>query len=454
MMGQQTMKVKRTLLLPTAVVAVLTASLLALGTMAKPAEAAFPGDNGKITFTSDRDGNSEVYVMNQDDSGTPTNLTNEAASDHSPTVSPDGTKIAFATARHGDNEIYVMNADGSGTPTRLTNSLQHDVDPAFSPDGSKIAFRSSRDGNEEVYVMSAKDEDNDGNGDSPTNLTNNPAFDAHPAFSPDGTKIAFTSARDGNLEVHSVNSDGTGTPVNLTNNSSAVDSEPNFSPDGTKIAFTTSRHGGPDVYVMKAADGSGQSRLTNTPAIDEQPAFSPDGTKIAFTSKRDGNKEIYSMSAEYADNDANGDNPTRLTNNSSAADDFPDWGSGLLADTTPPTVKGLVATNRSSTGVPLRKTNFKATFSEKMDTTILNKSTFKLFKCPTTTSTKCTTQVTNVTVTPSADGLSATLNPFGKSSTLLAKNTRYKAVVTTGAEDLAGNSLGTIKVSYFKTGSS
>ena len=124
------------------------------------------------------------------------------------------------------------------------------------------------------------------------------------------------------------------------------------------------------------------------------------------------------------------------------------------ADTTPPTVKGLVATNRTSAGVPGRKTNFKATFSEKMDTDTLTKSTFKLFKCPSTTSTNCTTQVTRATVTPSADGLSATLNPFGKTASLLAKNTRYKAVLTTGVKDLAGNKLGTQEVSYFKTGSS
>jgi hypothetical protein len=132
-------------------------------------------------------------------------------------------------------------------------------------------------------------------------------------------------------------------------------------------------------------------------------------------------------------------------------------------DTAPPKVNTLAATNRTSSGVPLRKTNFKATFSEKMDTNTLNESTYKLYKCPTTTSTNCTTQITNVTVTPSADGLSATLNPFGStSSTLLAKNTRYKVVVTTGAKDEAGNALdqnsstagNQPKVAYFKTGSS
>lgn len=124
-------------------------------------------------------------------------------------------------------------------------------------------------------------------------------------------------------------------------------------------------------------------------------------------------------------------------------------------DTTKPTVQSLVATDLSG-NVPLRKTSFKATFSEKMKTSTLSTTTFKLYKCSSTTSTTCTTQIaaTDAPVTPSTDGLSATLNPYGTTSTLLAKNTRYKVVVTTGAQDLAGNALAQEKSSYFNTGRS
>jgi hypothetical protein len=98
-------------------------------------------------------------------------------------------------------------------------------------------------------------------------------------------------------------------------------------------------------------------------------------------------------------------------------------------------------------------------FSEKITRSTLNSSTFKLFKV---NSDGSTTQITNVTVSSSTDGLKATLNPFGTSSTLLGANTTYSAVVTTGARDLAGNQLDqspTItgkqqKVWIFKTGSS
>ena len=102
-------------------------------------------------------------------------------------------------------------------------------------------------------------------------------------------------------------------------------------------------------------------------------------------------------------------------------------------DTTAPKVSAATPT---STGIG-RGTNVVATFSEKMDAATITRSTFKLFRV----TSSGTTQVTNVTVTPSSNGLKATLNPFGTSSTLLARNTRYKAVVTTGAEDLAGNAL-------------
>ena len=93
-------------------------------------------------------------------------------------------KIAFTSTRDGNFEIYVMNSDGTNQ-TRLTNNSTADFEPSFSPDGSKIAFTSFRDGNSEIYVMNA-------DGTNQTNLSNNSAFDGQPSFSPDGSQIAFT----------------------------------------------------------------------------------------------------------------------------------------------------------------------------------------------------------------------------------------------------------------------
>jgi Tol biopolymer transport system component len=212
-------------------------------------------------------------------------------------------RIVFQSNRGGNNEIYVMNGDGSEL-TNLTNNPADDQAPFWSPDGKRIAFQSFRDGNSEVYVMNA-------DGSNLTRLTNDPADDAVDGWSPDGKKILFHTDRDGNLEVYVMSADGTD-QTNLTN--SPVDDEiPDWSPDGTKIAFMSDREGNPEIYVMNA-DGSNPIRLTNSPAEDLFPYWSPDGTRIAFFSHRDGNSELYVMNVD-------GSNQVNLSNN--RADDEP-----------------------------------------------------------------------------------------------------------------------------------
>ena len=190
--------------------------------------------------------------------------TNTPTPTPAPIPTPTG-RIAFQSDRDGNAEIYVMNADGSGQ-TRLTNNPANDDVPAWSPDGAKIAFQSTRDGNYDIYVMNA-----DGSGQ--TRLTTNPYFnDDVPAWSPRGGKIAFKSTRDGNAEIYVMNADGTG-QTRLTTNS-ATDGNPVWSPNGAKIAFESNRDGNYEIYVMNA-DGSGQTRLTNNPATDARPGWSP-----------------------------------------------------------------------------------------------------------------------------------------------------------------------------------
>jgi len=108
---------------------------------------------GKIAFTSDRDGNTEIYTMDADGGGQ-TRLTENPAEDYSPGWSPDGTRLVFVSARDGNPEIYVMQADGSGQ-TRLTNNTADDLSPSWTPNGAQIAFVTNRDGNDEIYLMNA-----------------------------------------------------------------------------------------------------------------------------------------------------------------------------------------------------------------------------------------------------------------------------------------------------------
>ena len=188
----------------------------------------------------------------------------------------------------GGLDIFVMNADGSGR-SQLTNSPGGDVVPAWSPEGSRVAFTSRRTGNDEILVMGD-------DGTAQVNLTNHPGKDEHPTWSSDGGRIAFGSDRDGQFDVWVMNADGSGV-TNLSNNPT-FDNYPDWSPDGALIAFHSDRTGQHDIWVMNA-DGSGQRDLSDNPgAADSGPAWSPDGIRIAFVSDRDGNLEIFVMSAD------------------------------------------------------------------------------------------------------------------------------------------------------------
>jgi len=218
--------------------------------------ASFSPDDSKIVFTSTRDGNWEIYIMNADGSNQ-IRLTSNAADDSSPSFSPDGFRIVFSSDRDGNCEIYSMNVDGSNQ-TRLTNSSGADINPRYSPDGTKIVFVSSRNlsWGYEIYVM-------DANGSNQTKLTTSTgnSSDNTPSFSPDGTKIIYSSDRGKsiwNYDIYTMDIEGnnqTRLTVGTSMNGKSV-----YSPDGTKIAFCSTRNGSPEIYTMDA-DGSNQMRL-------------------------------------------------------------------------------------------------------------------------------------------------------------------------------------------------
>jgi Tol biopolymer transport system component len=334
------------------VAAAVVMGLLYLTIPTQPASAAFQGENGRIAFVRGTQANQpegEIYVMDPD-GDRQVRLTTNSWFDGLPSFSPDGDKIAFtsrSTSTGGVDEIWAVapvDVDANGEGDNLTQITGNPPDPvhnfqsAFSPDGKKMAFVSARDGNNEIYVMNP-----DG---TQTRLTNNTIVDSRPVFSPDGQRIAF-SRRDGPTgtdpntradDIYVMNADGTGTPIRLTSGR-ASDTHANFAPDGGRIAFTSNRDGDFEIYTMDAADpdgdGNGENltKITdnstvlvnnaNVPVTDEFPAFSPDGRKLAFSSNRDGNFEIYTM--EAAPEDPTDNKPVRLTN-TPEPDSKPDWG--------------------------------------------------------------------------------------------------------------------------------
>lgn len=265
--------------------------------------------SGMIAFSSDRDGDGEIYVMNVDGTGL-TQLTQDSGIE--PSWSPDASKIAFSTGRDGNREIYVMNADGSGQ-LNLTQHLDRDFQPAWSPDGTRIAFITNRDSFQQVYVMNE-----DGSG--VTRLTNISAHDGQPAWSPNSSRIAFqevVGGLGGNPEILVINADGSN-PTNLTN-SPSTDFWPQWSPDGSQISFVSDLNVSTqfDVYVMQS-DGSNARQLTDDSGFDRRASWSPDGNYLVFASDRDHDRpEIYIMNRE-------GRGLVRLTNNTHN-DNLPVW---------------------------------------------------------------------------------------------------------------------------------
>jgi Tol biopolymer transport system component len=318
-----------------------------------PADAAFPGKNGRIVFESDRDGNSEIYSMNPDGSDQ-TNLTDDPASDNAPAFSPDGERIAFASDRNDPDttdfdfvfDIFVMDADGSNVE-QLTDGESNNFGPAFSPDGRRLAFTSDRDGDFDIYILDIRSGETE-------RITRSGSFDFSPDFSPDGKSIAFESDRENegserDQEIYTINLE-TRALTNVSRNTGRADFSPSYSPNGKKIAFQSCRPAGAgscdfdepeetradyDIFTANA-DGTDQTGLT-TDSPDEiadnyTPAWSPNGKRIAYAVVKDrqfSEAEIFTMNA------SDGSDPRRLTQNPNASDFGPDWGPRPTANPSP-----------------------------------------------------------------------------------------------------------------------
>lgn len=266
---------------------------------------------GVIAFSTDKDGNHEIYVINSDGSGL-TRLTYTLNFDeYFPTWSPYGNKIAYQSFQGDKSYIYVMDSDGSNQ-TRLTN-FTVSRDPAWSPDGMKIAFDSFQEGYYVINVMNA-------DGSNQLQLTDLKMNSVVPAWSPDGKKIAFLAEDINNYgTIYIIDADGSNL-FRLTNLEFASMSPPIWSPDGKKIAYSSYEVETRGICVINA-DGSNLSRITNS-VTSEYPAWSPDNKNIAYDAPhcipngRTTCEDIYIMNTD-------GSNQIRLTYSVSSQE--PTW---------------------------------------------------------------------------------------------------------------------------------
>lgn len=197
-----------------------------------------------------------------------------------------------------DFGVNIYTAEPDGTDANQITSSNTDLFPKWSPDGTKIAFISLRDGTYEIYVM-------DADGSNQTRLTTSSGlmtqFHQYPDWSPDGSKILYTDANLSAVtsKIAVMDADGSN-KVELTDGS-YIDTFPTWSPDGTKILFTSNRDeadpGLSELYTMDP-DGSNVTRITNRAGADMYGSWSPDGSKIIFSSDEGGGYNLYTVNPD------------------------------------------------------------------------------------------------------------------------------------------------------------
>lgn len=209
-------------------------------------------------------------------------------------------------ARH----LILLGAALVAVPAALSShGAVRDKGPAWSPDGTLIAFTKAGNDFDEIWVARP-------DGTSHRKLTAAGARDTQASWSPDGRRIAFTSMLAGNWEIHVMDADG-GNRMRLTSHP-LHDTAPGWSPDGSQIAYQRGDEAGTssEIRVMRA-DGSGD-RVLAMGARNAAPSWSPDGSRVVFSSTRDGNWELYAMSAD-------GSAVRRLTATPDRREDNPSW---------------------------------------------------------------------------------------------------------------------------------
>jgi TolB protein len=246
------------------------------------AAGAFASYPGKIVFTSDRDGNHDIYIMEGDGSNL-ARLTSDAAYDDQPALSPDGKLVVFVSNRDGNNELYVVGADGKGL-RRLTDTLYPELDPSFSPDGKWVIFTSMVGGDKDIWRMSVE------------------TGEAEELVAGEGDQFMARAAADGALVYVEDGGDDDvilledGVKRNLSR-SPGIDTMASFSADGGVIYFTSNRGGNYDVFAVNR-DGSGVREVIASESLEARVSASPDGQYLTIASDKDGDLEIYVVSPE------------------------------------------------------------------------------------------------------------------------------------------------------------
>jgi Tol biopolymer transport system component len=223
----------------------------------------------KIVFLSNREAPKrqfDIFSMNFDGAGQ-LNLTQNVdgvRSISNPLVSPDGKEIVFIVFEAGRRLLQKMNIDGSNQKT-LTEIKIDVPDPRFSPDGARIIYVDKKQQHRQIFIM-------DRDGANRKNISNSQNDEFEARFAPDGSRIVYVTKHSNKHSIWVMNIDG------------------QFSPNGSKIVYSSSRDGGDyDIYLMKKS-GRSLRKIFESPSSETEPIFSPDGRNIIFISNWRGKK--------------------------------------------------------------------------------------------------------------------------------------------------------------------
>jgi TolB protein len=197
--------------------------------------------------------------------------------------------IAYVVRERGQDDLWAINI-GSPNPIRITNSPSDERDPSWSPDGRRLAYASRQDGNWELYVYDLPS-------GQTVRLTYELSFQGAPRWSPDTASpyLVYESYQGQNLDIYLVPADGSQAPLRVTDHP-APDFSPAWSPGGRSIAFVSWRDGNQDIFLFSLDDprDSASINLTQTPGLDEDyPAWSPDGRLLAYSAVDQGIEKVF-----------------------------------------------------------------------------------------------------------------------------------------------------------------
>ncbi len=256
---------------------------------------AFGEMSGKIVFTSNRNGNADVYIINADGTGEK-QLTDDDSYDDQPVLSPDGSMVVYISGYKSNNDVWLVESGGGGKE-RVAKTDAMEYDPSFSPDGESVIF-TRVDGDSKKIVSR----------DLSSGAEEELADGYMARMSSDGA-LVYVNEESGNEELYIKG-------ANLTN-SAKSDTFPSFSPDGSQIIFTSRREGDYDTYIMDR-DGSSCKALLSSENDEGRAVISPDGEYIAVSVEESDGTEVIIY-------DFNGNFVRKLTDNE-YTDYEPHWG--------------------------------------------------------------------------------------------------------------------------------